>query len=159
VTAVDVPNDRGEALTLNWTASPDEKAHPERLLIYRILRADAQNGPFVAVDSVSAGTTSKNDEKVQPGKSYWYHIAAVGPGGVAESADAVNGLPTAQARRMLPEKILFGATKVFKATIEINPTALARVKALAVLTLSFQAFVRINLEGVRGTDILPGTPA
>jgi len=96
LTAKDVPDDKGEALLLSWTASPDEVAHPERVLQYRILRARGQFGPFVAVDSVPAGTTSKNDEKVKAGKSYWYHVAAVGPGGVTESDVAAHGLPTAQ---------------------------------------------------------------
>src|SRR5690349_21006150 len=68
IKVADVPNDKGEAVTLSWTASSDEKTHPERVLQYRILRGEAANGPFVAIDSAAAGTTSKNDEHVKAGK-------------------------------------------------------------------------------------------
>ncbi|MEP7028091.1 MAG: fibronectin type III domain-containing protein [Candidatus Eisenbacteria bacterium] len=96
VASADVPDDKGEALAVSWTASPDEAAHPGRVLIYRLLRADAETGPFVAVDSVAAGTTRKTDEHVKDGRTYWYRVAAVGLGGEAISADTGVGKPTAQ---------------------------------------------------------------
>lgn len=77
----------------------------------------------------------------------------------AEGSYATNGMPTAQALRRLPEKISFGATKVFKCTVEINPGALTRLQALAAIAGNFQGFVRVNFEGTRGVDILPGTPS
>jgi hypothetical protein len=92
----DVPNDKGESVTLSWTASSDEKTNPDRVLSYRILRAESANGPFVAIDSVAAGTTSKNDEHVKAGKDYWYRVAAVGPGGATMSTQTESGRPEAQ---------------------------------------------------------------
>ena len=96
VTVADVPNDKGEALAVSWTVSPDETAHPERILQYRLLRADNAAGPFAAVDSVAAGTTSKTDEHVKAGHDYWYRVAAVGLGGEATSAATAQGRPVAQ---------------------------------------------------------------
>jgi hypothetical protein len=96
VTVSDVPNDKGEALAVSWTKSPDETAHPERILQYRLLRADNAAGPFVPADSVAAGTTSKTDEHVQAGHDYWYRVAAVGLGGEAVSAATAQGHPEAQ---------------------------------------------------------------
>ena len=94
VTASDVANDKGKALAVSWTASPDEKNNA--VIVYRILRADAAEGPFVAIDSVAAGTTSKTDESVSAGHAYWYRVAAVGPGGEGISTEAAAGHPTAQ---------------------------------------------------------------
>jgi hypothetical protein len=96
VTVVDLPNDRGNAVVVSWKASPDEATNPTRVTVYRILRAESATGPFVAVDSVAAGTTSRNDESIKAGRDYWYRIAAVGPGGVAISSEAVSGRGTAQ---------------------------------------------------------------
>ena len=92
VTVADVPNDKGRAVAVSWTASANEL---RSVTAYRILRADSQAGPFAAIDSVTAGTTSKNDETVKTGKDYWYEIAAVGPGGEAVSAPA-SGHATAE---------------------------------------------------------------
>jgi hypothetical protein len=96
VAAVDVANDKGNAVTVTWQKSPDETAHPERVLQYRILQATSANGPFVAVDSVAAGASSKNDEHVTAGKDFWYRVSAVGLGGEAISAETAQVRPTAQ---------------------------------------------------------------
>lgn len=103
VAAADVPNDKGRALAVTWKVSPDESAHPERVLQYRVLRAESAAGPFVAVDSVAAGGSSKTDEQVTAGKDFWYRVAAVGLGGEAVSAE------TAQAR---PEAEWFNSTRL-----------------------------------------------
>ena len=96
ITVADLPNDKGNAVVVSWKASPDEATHPTRVTVYRILRAESASGPFVAVDSVAAGTTSRNDETIKAGRDYWYRIAAVGPGGIAVSSEAVPGRGTAQ---------------------------------------------------------------
>jgi hypothetical protein len=94
VTASDVANDKGRALAIAWTVSPSEKTNG--VLVYRILRADAPEGPFTAIDSVAAGGTSKTDETVADGHAYWYRVAAVGPGGEGVSTETAAGHPTAQ---------------------------------------------------------------
>jgi len=96
VKATDVPDDGGNSLAVSWTASPDEKAHPERVTQYFLMRATAPDGPYVAVDSVAAGTTSKNDESVKAGKTYWYRIAAGGLGGRVLSLPSGPAVPVAQ---------------------------------------------------------------
>ena len=68
---------RSEAETIFPPASGSEKARGAAL-------------------SVSAANTSKNDERVKAGRSYWYRVAAVGPGGAVEAAGAAHGHPTAQ---------------------------------------------------------------
>src|SRR5262245_10692832 len=73
----DVPNDKGTAVTLSWTASADEKDHPERVTQYRIYRGSSADGPFAPIDSVAAGTSSKNDETVKAGQGYWYRVSAL----------------------------------------------------------------------------------
>jgi hypothetical protein len=92
VTVADVPNDKGRAVAVSWKASGNEL---RSVTTYRILRSESQAGPFAAIDSVAAGTTSKNDETVKTGKDYWYEVEAVGPGGQAVSAPA-SGHATAE---------------------------------------------------------------
>jgi hypothetical protein len=94
--ATDVPNDGGKSLAVAWTASPSEKGEPGSVIQYRLERAIRPDGPFAAIDSVAAGTTSKNDETVEAGKTYWYRIDAAGPGGHAESAIFGPAQPVAQ---------------------------------------------------------------
>jgi hypothetical protein len=96
VTAVDVPNDRGEAVLVSWKLSPDEAAHPERMLLYMISRADAPGGPFVLTDSVAAGRTEKTIEGLHAGKAVVFRVAAKGLGGASEGVDAAGATPAAQ---------------------------------------------------------------
>ena len=96
LTAVDVPNDRGEALLLSWKLSPDEAAHPERVLLYMISQADTPAGPFVLTDSVAAGRTEKTIEGLHAGKAVVFRIAAKGLGGTSAGVDAPSATPEAQ---------------------------------------------------------------
>ena len=76
----DVPNDAGRAVTLHWTASPDEKT-AGAVDAYVIERASQPGGPWTAVDSTVAGTTAKVDASLRRGFDYYYRIVTVGPGG------------------------------------------------------------------------------
>ncbi len=76
----------------------------------------------------------------------------------SDSEGASNGFPSAQARAKLPEPILFARGSAFRAEIRYPTTALARLIALQALTANFEAIVRVNLHGVRGSMLMPGTP-
>lgn len=80
----------------------------------------------------------------------------------SDSATSNNGLQTANARRKLGEPILFRRGETFNMLMHIPNGAnstLARLQALQALTSTFQAGIRINLEGVRASQLMAGTPS
>jgi hypothetical protein len=79
---IDVPNDAGTSLELQWKASPSDAGVGGPLEHYRIERSESPAGPWVAVDSVDAGVTSVEDRTVRRDTEYFYRVAATGRGGV-----------------------------------------------------------------------------
>lgn len=79
----DVPNDAGRAIDLTWTASPSEREGAGLVTGYLLLRAATPGGPWAVIDSVAAGTTSRRDGRARHDSTYFYRVAAVGPGGRA----------------------------------------------------------------------------
>jgi uncharacterized protein DUF6754 len=82
LTAVDVANDAGRGIQLDWKASPDDVPGRTVVTQYYVSRAESPGGPWVAVDSVAAGTITKVDQSVARGADYFYRIDAQGPGGL-----------------------------------------------------------------------------
>lgn len=82
----------------------------------------------------------------------------------SDSADANNGVPSAQSLMMLAEPIIFRQTDSFSVSIVIDPGSgsagpLAAIRALTALSGSQTAGVAVRIGGVRGKDLLRGTPA
>jgi len=86
----DVPNDAGRAMSLKWNRSPDDSAGRHVVTSYLLDRAPTPGGPWVRVDSLSAGATAYTDEGVHAESTYSYRVSAAGPAGVAP-AGAVAG--------------------------------------------------------------------
>ncbi len=82
VKAMDVPNDRGDALEVTWSPSPQETAGEGIVTAYLLERAPAATGPWTRVDSVGAGTHKKTDT-VTSDTAYVYRVTALGAGGAA----------------------------------------------------------------------------
>jgi uncharacterized protein DUF6754 len=80
--AVDVPNDAGRAIELEWKASPDDV--PGSLLVtqYFLARSLTPAGPWTVLDSLAAGKVGKRDQTVDRGAEYFYRVDAAGPGGL-----------------------------------------------------------------------------
>ncbi len=76
----DAPNDAGRSLELSWKASPSE-SNPGAVVQYHVERSTMPGGPWTAVDSVVAGTTTKADQSVTRNTDYYYRVIAIGPGG------------------------------------------------------------------------------
>jgi hypothetical protein len=81
LTGTDVPNDAGRAIRLEWKPSPDDRPGAHALSTYTIQRATAPGGPWTTIDSVGAGTTTKDDQTVRRDTDYFYRVSAAGPGG------------------------------------------------------------------------------
>jgi hypothetical protein len=90
-------------------------------------------------------------------------VRTQGVAGWTDSGRCYNGVPTSQARRMLPEPVFFEKGQAFALSIVIDNTpaavnTLARIQALAALTGQFKVGIRITLEGKRGSPLMVGTP-
>ena len=92
INAVDEEGDKGEAIQVYWSLSPndpsasampdlntDSKSQVKDYLIYRRL-ADGSDD-FVKVGSQTYGVNSYTDSNVKEGVSYLYGVAAMSPGG------------------------------------------------------------------------------
>ena len=84
----DVPDDAGRAIDLEWRLSPDDTLGQHLVTSYRLLRATTPGGPWEVIDSVDAGVRVRRDEHVRHDASYFYRVAAVGPGGVTPAGAA-----------------------------------------------------------------------
>ncbi len=86
----DVKNDGGGALRLTWETPGDS------LLGYEIRRAESQEGPFAAIDTLEASSTTFDDRgepgRLRDGQRYSYQVVAMGLGGRAES-EIASGVP------------------------------------------------------------------
>jgi len=94
VTAVDTPNDAGEALDIVWELSADD-GHHDVITGYRLLRAEGE-GPFEELATLGPGSFRFRDPNVEPGATYRYRVVAFGPGGEGESMSSAAAVPVAQ---------------------------------------------------------------
>lgn len=77
----DVPDDAGRSMDLRWELSPDDSAGRGIVTGYRLLRAVTPGGPWAVIDSVGAGVRERRDDHAHHDSTYFYRVAAVGPGG------------------------------------------------------------------------------
>ena len=131
VQARDTPNDRGTSVDLSWKVSPDEAVRPASVLQYYLQRSKSAQGPFVSVDSASAGNSEKTDASVERGHEYFYRIAAAGPGGQTVSLVAGPVHPTSQWFNTTRASV-FLATVLFFLFVLYFITSAQRGKALFV---------------------------
>jgi hypothetical protein len=94
VVAEDTPNDDGRSLIVRWSPG-DASESLELRTEYRVLRTEAGSEP-VEAGVVARIATSFADPGVEPGRSYRYTIAAVGPGGESRSAPSNDAIPRGQ---------------------------------------------------------------
>ncbi len=88
--AIDVPNDAGRGIDLEWKSSPDDLPGATTVTQYHLARSSSPAGPWAVFDSVAAGTLGKRDQNVDRGTEYFYRVDAAGPGGVT-MAGSVTG--------------------------------------------------------------------
>jgi hypothetical protein len=78
---VDVPNDAGSAVQLEWRLSPDDSLGRGIVTGYVLERGVSPVGPWVLVDTVGRGVGENTDQGVRRNVAYFYRVAAYGPGG------------------------------------------------------------------------------
>jgi hypothetical protein len=78
---LDVPNDAGSAVQLEWKPSPDDTLGRGIVSGYVLERGSSPVGPWALVDTVGHGAREHTDQGVHRNTAYFYRIAAYGPGG------------------------------------------------------------------------------
>jgi hypothetical protein len=91
--AEDSPNDAGGSIIVRWEL-PQDHSGPA-VTGYVVRRAEA-SGVYAPIDTLSPGTVRFQDNGLRDGRSYTYKVAALGPGGEAESAASSPAIPAAQ---------------------------------------------------------------
>lgn len=94
----DAPDDDGKALRLSW--EPPKVASPTAATALLIERGTGPSGPFERVDSMAAGTGEAADDSVARGRTFFYRVTALGPGGRSQPAVLGPAVPQAQWFRM-----------------------------------------------------------
>lgn len=92
ITAVDTPNDRGEAITLTWQPSPDEETG--RVTAYMIYRSTHPDTGFVFAGRAAPGGNRYRDSEVEDGVGYYHKVAATD--GTVEAFSGVVGPTVAE---------------------------------------------------------------
>ncbi len=85
VTAKDIPNDKGGAVTISWEKSTDDGGGAKNVAKYEILRSTQRDAGYEVIGNTVAGATSFSDNAAENTVPYFYKIKALSPTGTAES--------------------------------------------------------------------------
>ena len=85
VTAKDIPNDKGGAVTISWGKSADDGGGAKNVTKYEILKSPQKDAGYEVIGSTTAGATSFSDNAAKNGVPYFYEIRAISPTGSSES--------------------------------------------------------------------------
>ncbi len=112
VVVVDRPDDKGDGLLITWTLSRDDQEGviPRPVVVYRILRREADETKFRKVAEQPYGKTEFIDRNCELDKSYVYQLIAVGPGGEAS-------VPSVASAAVAPIRQWIDRTKIWFAII------------------------------------------
>jgi hypothetical protein len=75
VTAVDNPNDRGDAVKITWELSPDDNGE-HKVSGYLIMRAESPEGPYTELGDESRGKNEATDSQAESGRKFYYRVVA-----------------------------------------------------------------------------------
>ena len=78
VVAADTPSDRGESISVEWEAVPQDFLPGGTCLGYRILRREGASGTFEAIGQIAPGAVRYDDTNVENGTEYFYQVVALG---------------------------------------------------------------------------------
>lgn len=85
VTAKDIPNDKGGAITISWGKSSDDGAGAKNVTGYEILRSTKRDGGYEHIGNSPPGATSFSDNAAVNKVLYFYKIKAITLTGTFES--------------------------------------------------------------------------
>ncbi len=70
----DSEGDAGGAISVRWTASPDDGAGAENVIGYEVFRSESPDGEFQSVGFSSRGMTQFEDATTTDGVTYYYYV-------------------------------------------------------------------------------------
>jgi len=85
VTARDIPNDKGGAISISWEKSADDGGGANNVTGYEILRSTRRDGGFQHIGNAPPGATQFSDNEAENKVRYFYKIRAISPTGTSES--------------------------------------------------------------------------
>jgi len=85
VSAKDIPNDKGGAVTISWEKSADDGAGANNVTGYEILRSTTRDQGFEHIGGTAPGATMFSDSDTRNKVRYFYTIRALSPFGISES--------------------------------------------------------------------------
>jgi len=116
VTAVDHPNDVGNAIDLTWEPSPDDRPDikPPRVIQYEIRRQEVGgDAEWLPVGEQTYGTTTFSDKQVERGHEYLYQVVAVSPEGAVSEAAVTTEPATPTMQYFREDRAWFGLIVIF----------------------------------------------
>ncbi|WP_145370927.1 fibronectin type III domain-containing protein [Maioricimonas rarisocia] len=116
LSAVDHPNDVGNAIDLTWEPSPDDRpdVKPPRVIQYVIFRQEVDgDGEWLPVGEQTYGTTTYSDKQVERGHSYLYRVVAVSPEGARSQPAATTEPATPTMQWFRKDRAWFAIIVVF----------------------------------------------
>jgi len=91
VSAKDIPNDKGGAISVSWEKSADDGASAKNVTKYEILRSTNKDEGYEVIGNTSPGATSFSDNSANNKVLYFYKIRAL------SSSNSSESLPSAPA--------------------------------------------------------------
>lgn len=85
ITAKDIPNDKGGAVTISWEKSADDGGGAKNVTGYEILRSTKRDEGYEHIGNTPAGATSFSDNVAKNKVLYFYKIRAIASFGTSES--------------------------------------------------------------------------
>jgi hypothetical protein len=85
VTAKDIPNDKGGALSISWDKSADDGAGAKNVIKYEILRSTQRDAGYEIIGNTVAGATSFSDNTARNKVPYFYRIRVISATDSSES--------------------------------------------------------------------------
>ena len=77
VTAKDIPNDKGGAVSISWERSADDGAGANNVTAYEIMRSSSADGEYEHIGNTAPGTVQFSDSDTENGVPYFYRIRAI----------------------------------------------------------------------------------
>ncbi len=105
--AEDHPWDHGNRVDLSWDLSPDDGT---LVKLYRIIRSEAQEGPYELVGVVEAGVNEFLAEKLVRNREYFFQVVAVG-------YDRSESVPVRTAQAVVPTRQWFDGDRFWLSVI------------------------------------------
>ena len=85
VTAKDIPNDKGGAITISWEKSVDDGGGANSVTGYEILRSTDREEGYQHIGGAAPGATYFSDSNTENKVKYFYRVRAISPWGTSES--------------------------------------------------------------------------